>query len=56
MRRKRKRSCAASGQVISEYVIMLVFLAIIAIALVSLSYYFSLYGGRMVDMVSIEYP
>lgn len=56
MSRKRNRSRAASGQVIGEYVIMMVFFAIIAIVMVSLSYYFSLYGGRMVDLVSIEYP
>ena len=41
----------ASGQVIVEYVIML-----IALGVLGFSYYFNLYGERMTDSVSIEYP
>jgi len=44
------------GQVIAEYVIMMVVLIIVTLAVLSFSFFFSLYGERMVDSVSIEYP
>ncbi|MBQ4335998.1 MAG: pilus assembly protein [Lentisphaeria bacterium] len=46
----------ASGQVIVEYVIMLVIILLIALGVLGFSYYFNLYGERMTDSVSIEYP
>ena len=45
-----------SGQVIVEYVIMLVIILLIALGVLGFSYYFNLYGERMTDSVSIEYP
>jgi len=44
------------GQVIAEYVIMMVVLIIVTLAVLSFSFFFSLYGQRMVDSVSTEYP
>ncbi len=53
---KRGNRRRETGQAILEYVMMLVLFAILTFSLVSLGYYFSLYGGRQVDLVSIEYP
>jgi hypothetical protein len=46
----------ASGQAVVEYVIMLVLLLLIAMCVLGFSYAFNVYGGRMTDSVSIEYP
>lgn len=46
----------AAGQVLVEYVIMLTMLLLIAVGVLGLSYYFDLFGERMTDSVSIEYP
>ena len=45
-----------SGQAVVEYVIMLIMLILIALGVLSFSYYFFIYGERMTDSVSIEYP
>lgn len=39
-----------------EYVIMMILLILIALGVLSFSYYFFIYGERMTDSVSIEYP
>ncbi|MFA6103308.1 MAG: hypothetical protein WCV67_15700 [Victivallaceae bacterium] len=44
------------GQIIAEYVIMLAMCAIIAISLLVLMFYFSEYGWRVINLVSIDYP
>lgn len=44
------------GQVITEYVIMMAMFAGVAIALLVLTYYFSEYGWRVINLVSIDYP
>mgnify|MGYP003319581590 CR=1 FL=1 len=53
---RKKVFCKASGQVLVEYVIMLTMLLLIAVGVLGLSYYFNLFGERMTDSVSIEYP
>lgn len=45
-----------AGQALTEYVIMLVMLLLIALGVLGFSYYFNLFGERMTDSVSIEYP
>ena len=45
-----------SGQAVVEYVIMLIMLMLIALGVLSFSYYFFIYGERVTDTVSIEYP
>ena len=45
-----------SGQAVVEYVIMLVLLLLIAMCVLGFAYAFNIYGGRMTDSVSIEYP
>ncbi len=44
------------GQIMSEYAIALVMLSLVAVVLLSLVFFFSLYGGRLVNLISIEYP
>ncbi len=44
------------GQIIAEYVIMLAFFSVIAISLLVLMFYFSEYGWRVINLVSIDYP
>lgn len=56
MRTKQRARKTESGQVLTEYVIVLVMFALLAVSSLVLAHYFSLYGGRMVDYVSIEYP
>ena len=46
----------AAGQVLTEYIIMLVLLLLITMGVLGFSYYFNLFGERMTDSVSIEYP
>ncbi len=46
----------AAGQVLTEYVIMLVILLLIAMCVFGFSYFFNIYGERMTDTVSVEYP
>ena len=50
------RKVGESGQITSEYVIMLAMCAVIAATLMVLFYYFSEYGWRMIKLVSIDYP
>ncbi len=49
-----RKNC--SGQIMSEYAIALVMLSLVAVVLLSLVFFFSLYGGRLVNWISIEYP
>ena len=53
---KRKTRNKASGQVMTEYVIMLVLLLLITLGVLGFSYFFNIYGERTTDSVSIEYP
>ena len=46
----------ASGQAMTEYVIMLVLLLLITLCVLGFAYSFNVYGGRVTDSVSIEYP
>jgi len=48
--------CSRSGQIIAEYAIMLALCAIVAISLLILMFYFSEYGWRVINLVSIDYP
>ena len=51
--RRRKRE---SGQAVTEYVIMLVLLAVFALSLLLLAGAFSRQGSRMIELVSAEVP
>lgn len=51
--RRRKRE---SGQVVTEYVIMLVLLTVFALSLLLLAGAFSRQGSRMIELVSAEVP
>lgn len=53
---RKKAMRKASGQVVTEYVIMLVAILLITLCVLGFSYIFNIYGGRMADSVSIEYP
>ncbi len=53
MNRNRKREY---GQVMTEYVIMLVILTVFALALLALGGAFSRQGERIVELVSAEVP
>ncbi|MHB9137788.1 MAG: hypothetical protein ACYC4Q_00120 [Victivallaceae bacterium] len=44
------------GQIITEYAIMMAMFAMVAIALLVMTYYFSEYGWRVIKLVSIDYP
>jgi len=55
-RNRRSARRTVSGQAVVEYVIMLIMLILIALGVLSFSYYFFIYGERMTDSVSIEYP
>jgi len=55
MRQGRKRT-REHGQVMVEYVIMLVFLAVFALALLALGGAFSNQSERLVELVSAEVP
>ena len=48
--------CSRSGQIIAEDAIMLALCAIVAISLLILMFYFSEYGWRVINLVSIDYP
>jgi hypothetical protein len=47
---------AERGQILAEYAIMLAMCAIVAVTLMVLFYYFSEYGWKLVNLVSIDYP
>jgi len=49
-------ACSQSGQIIAEYAIMLAMCAIVAISLLVLMFYFSEFGWRVINLVSIDYP
>ncbi len=49
-----RRFC--KGQVLPEYVIMLVICLVIALALAGLFHFFTRYGEDRVEWVSIDYP
>jgi hypothetical protein len=49
-------NCSRQGQIIAEYAIMLAMCAIVAISLLALMFYFSEYGWRVINLVSIDYP
>jgi hypothetical protein len=53
---RKKPECAESGQVLTEYAIMLAMCAGIAIMLTLLLFYFSEFGWRVINMVCIDYP
>ena len=53
---KKSAFCKASGQVVTEYVIMLALLLLITMGVLGFSYFFNIYGERTTDSVSIEYP
>ena len=55
-RNRRSALRTVSGQAVVEYVIMLIMLILIALGVLSFSYYFFIYGERVTDSVSIEYP
>ncbi len=44
------------GQVLTEYVIMLVLLAVFTLALMALMGAFSSHGSRLIDLVSWDFP
>jgi hypothetical protein len=44
------------GQIITEYAIMMAMFAVVALALLIMTYYFSEYGWRVINLVSIDYP
>ncbi len=48
--------CSQCGQIIAEYAIMLAMCAIVAISLLVLMFYFSEFGWRVINLVSIDYP
>lgn len=50
------RRKAESGQVLTEYAIMLAMCAGVAIVLTVLLYYFSEFGWRVINLVCIDYP
>ncbi|QSH42290.1 hypothetical protein P0136_03545 [Lentisphaerota bacterium ZTH] len=45
-----------NGQVLSEYVIMLAMCLTVTVSLMALFYYFTEYGWRLLNLVSIDYP
>lgn len=51
-----KKASNEKGQVLSEYVIALVMFTLIALILLTFTYFFSLHGGRLIDFIGIEYP
>ncbi|MBS1372293.1 MAG: hypothetical protein HPZ91_20305 [Lentisphaeria bacterium] len=53
MRRLRRRQ---AGQVILEYVIMLVLLTVFSLSLLALVGAFSKQGSRMIELVSADFP
>jgi hypothetical protein len=54
--RQHIRRKAESGQVLTEYAIMLAMCAGVAIVLTVLLYYFSEFGWRVINLVCIDYP
>ncbi|MFA7230363.1 MAG: hypothetical protein WC071_03755 [Victivallaceae bacterium] len=50
------RNRREKGQILSEYAVMLAMCAVIAVTLMVLFYYFSQYGWRLINLVSIDYP
>lgn len=44
------------GQVMTEFVIILVMCMLFVLALMILFYYLTEYGERLLDLVSIDYP
>ncbi len=52
----KANDCSRNGQIIAEYAIMLALCAIVAISLLILMFYFSEYGWRVINLVSIDYP
>ena len=44
------------GQIMTEFAIMTVMCTLLIFALMVLFYYFTEYGERMLDLVSIDYP
>jgi len=48
--------CSQHGQIIAEYAVMLAMCAIVAISLLVLMFYFSEFGWRVINLVSIDYP
>jgi hypothetical protein len=54
--RQHIRHKAESGQVLTEYAIMLAMCAGVAIVLTVLLYYFSEFGWRVINLVCIDYP
>jgi hypothetical protein len=51
-----KGDCSRQGQIIAEYAIMLAMCSFVAISLLLLMFYFSEYGWRVINLVSIDYP
>lgn len=45
-----------SGQILTEYAIMLAMCVGIALVLMMLMFYFNEYGWRVINLVSIDYP
>jgi hypothetical protein len=53
---KSALSGSQQGQIITEYAIMMAMFAGVAIVLLVMTYYFSEYGWRVINLVSIDYP
>jgi hypothetical protein len=45
-----------SGQVVSEYAIMIIMCMLLALAVMVFSHYFSVNGWRMITQVGVGYP
>lgn len=54
--RTAARRAKRSGQVMTEYIIVLSTMVFVAIALLSLVYFTTRFGDRMIESVSMEYP
>ena len=46
----------ARGQIMTEYVIMLVLCMLVAVMLMGLFYYFDVFGSRTMTLIGTDYP